>query len=92
MEEASIPLRTFSAPRMASYAFWLENAPRRRMDNIFKSLSSIFLIYMDDIFIFFRTIDQQHKEDVKIVTEKCIEHGVVLGENKCYMLSKRENF
>jgi hypothetical protein len=89
MEEACIPLTAFSAPQghyeWLVMPFRLKNAPQifqRRMDNIFKSLSNICLVYRDDILIFSKTIEQ-HKIDIKPVTNKCIEHEIVLGETKC---------
>ena len=65
--------------------FGLKNAPKifqRRMDNIFKDLNHCYLVYIDDILGFSKTIEQ-HKDDVLAVTKRCIDHGIILGKNKC---------
>jgi len=51
------------------------------MDNIFKDLKHCCLIYIDDILVFSKTIEQ-HKDDVLAVTQRCIDHGIILGKNK----------
>lgn len=64
--------------------FGLKNAPQifqRRMDNIFKDLNYCCLVYIDDILIFSKTIEQ-HKNDVRAVTQRCIDHAIILGKNK----------
>ena len=65
--------------------FGLKNAPQifqRRMDNIFKDLNHCYLVYIADILIFSKTIEQ-HKHDVLTITQRCIDHGIILGKNKC---------
>ena len=65
--------------------FDLKNAPQifqRRMDNIFKDLNHCCLVYINDILIFSKTIEQ-HKDDVLAITQRCIDHGIILGKNKC---------
>ena len=65
--------------------FGIKNAPQilqRRMDNIFKDLNHCYLAYIDDILDFSKTIDQ-HKDDVLAVTQRCIDHGIIFGKNKC---------
>ena len=88
MEEESIPLTAFSAPQghyeWIVMPFGLKNAPQifqRRMDNIFKDLNRCCLAYIDDILIFSKTVEQQ--KDVLAVTQRCIDHGIILGKNKC---------
>ena len=51
------------------------------MDNIFKDLNHCCLVYIDDILVFSKTIEQ-HKDDVLAVTQRCIDHGIILGKNK----------
>jgi len=63
----------------------LKNVPQifqRRMDDIFKDLNHCCLVYIDDILVFSKTIEQQ-KDDVLAVTQTCIDHGIILGKNKC---------
>ena len=64
--------------------FGLKNAPQifqRRMDNIFKDLNHYCSVYIDDILVFSKTI-KQHKDDVLAVTQRCIDHGIILDKNK----------
>jgi len=65
MDEENIRLTTFSALRghyeRIAMPFSLKNTPQilqRRMDNIFKDLNHYCLIYIDDIFVFSKTIEQ----------------------------------
>ena len=74
MDKKSIPLTAFSSPQghyeLIVMSFGLKNAPQifqRRMDNIFKDLNCCCLVYIDDILVFFKTIEQ-HKDDVIVVT------------------------
>jgi len=89
MEEESIPLIAFSAPQghyeWIVMPFGLKNAPQifqERMDNIFKDLNHYCLVYIDDILIFSKTVEQ-HKGDALAVTQSCIDHGIIFGKNKC---------
>ena len=98
MEEESIPLTTFSAPQghyeWLVMPFGLKNAPQifqRRMDNIFRELNHCCLVYIDDILIFSKDLEQ-HKNDLKAVTQKCIEHGIILGKDKCVYANNEIEF
>ena len=65
--------------------FSLKNTPQifqRRMDNIFKDLNNCYLVYVDDILAFSKSMEQ-HKDDVLTVSQRCIDHGIILGNNKC---------
>jgi len=64
MDEESIPLTAFSAAQghyeWTVMSFGLTNAPQifqRRMDNIFKDLNHSYLVYIDDILVFGKTIE-----------------------------------
>jgi len=88
-DEKSIPLTAFSAPqghyKWIVMSFDLKNAPQifqRRMDNIFKDLNHYYLVCIDNILVFFKIIEQ-HKDDVLAVTQRCIDHCIVLGKNNC---------
>jgi len=66
-------------------SFGLKNAPQifqRSMDNIFKDLNHCCLVYINDIFVFSKIIEQ-HKDDVLAVTERCTKHGIILEKDKC---------
>ena len=52
------------------------------MNNIFKDLNYYCLVYIDDILVFSKTIEQ-HKDDVLAVTQRYIDHDIILGNNKC---------
>ena len=75
-------------------SFGLKNAPQifqRRMDNIFKDLNHCYLVYIDDILAFSKIIEQ-HKDDVLAVTQRCIDHGIILGKNKCICAKQKIEF
>jgi len=75
-------------------SFGLKNAPQifqRRMDNIFKDLNHCCLVYIDDILIFSKTIEQ-HKNDVLTVIQRCIDHGIILEKNKCIYAEQEIEF
>ena len=74
--------------------FDLKNAPQifqRRMDNIFKNLNHCCLVYIDDILIFSKTIEQ-HKNDVLTVTQRCIDYSIILEKNKCVYAKQEIEF
>jgi len=88
-DEESIPLTAFIALQghyqWIVMSFGLKNAPQifqRRTDNIFKDLNNGCLLYIDDIVVFSKT-SKQHKDDILAVTQRCIDHGIILGKNKC---------
>ena len=88
MDEESILLSAVSAPEghyeWIVMPFDLKNSPQifhRRMDNIFRDLNHCCLIYINDIIVFSKTIEQ-HKDDVLAVTKRCIDHGIILDKNK----------
>ena len=65
--------------------FSLKNAPQifqRRMDNIFKDLNHCCVVYIDDIVVFSKTIEQ-HKDDVLPIVQEWIDHGIIHGKSKC---------
>jgi len=66
-------------------SFGLKNTPQifqNRMKNIFKGLNPCCLVYIDEILVFSKTIEQ-HKADVLAITQRCIDHGIILGKSKC---------
>ena len=79
---------------MIAMPFGLKNAPQifqRRMDNIFNDLNYCCLVYIDDILVFSKTIEQ-HKNDVLVVTQRCIDYGIILGKNKCIYAEQEREF
>ena len=68
MDEESIPLNAFSVPQghygWIVMSFGIKNAPQifqRKMDNIFNDLNHCCLVYIDNILVFPKTIEQ-HKD------------------------------
>ena len=97
IDKESIPLTAFSAPQghyeWIVMSFGLKNAPQifqRRMDNIFKDLKCC-LVYIDDILVFNKTFER-HKDDMLVVTERCIDRGIILGKNKCIYAEQEIEF
>jgi len=98
IDEESIPLTAFSSPQghynWMVMSFGVKNVPhilQRRMGNIFNDLNQYCLVYIDDIFVFFKTIEQ-HKDDILAITQKCISHGIVLDKNKCIYAEQEIQF
>ena len=71
-------------------SFGLKNALQRRMDNVFKDLDHYCLVYID-ILVFLKTIEQ-HKDDFLTITQRCIDHGIILGKNKCVYVEQKIEF
>ena len=61
------------------------------MDNIIKDLNHCCLVYIGDIIVFSKTIEQ-HKSDVLAVTQRCINHGIILSKNKCIYAEQEIEF
>jgi len=65
-------------------SFDLKNVTKifnKRMDNIFLELDYYCLIYTDDILVFSKTF-KQHKDDMLVVTQRYIDHGIILEKNQ----------
>jgi len=61
------------------------------MDNIFKDLNHCSFVYINDILVFTKTI-KRHKDDVLAVTQRCTDHGIILGKNKCIYAKQEIEF
>jgi len=61
------------------------------MDNNFYDLNHSCLVYIDDILVFFKIIEQC-TDDVLVVTQKCIDHGIILQKNKCIYAEQEIEF
>jgi len=64
---------------------------QRRTSSIFKDLNHCFLVYINDIFLFSKTIEQ-HQDDVLAVIQRCFDHGIILGKNKCIYAKQEIEF
>ena len=60
------------------------------MDNIFKDLNHCYLVYKD-MLVFSKTIEQ-HKDDILVITQRCIDHGIIFGKNKCIYVEQEIEF
>ena len=47
--------------------------------------------YIHDILVFSKIIEQ-HKHDVLTITQRCIDHGIILGKNKCIYVEQEIEF
>jgi len=97
IDEKSIPLTAFSAPqglyKWIVMPFGLKNVPQifqRRMSNTFKDFNHCCLVYIDDILVFSKTIEQ-HIDDVLVFIQRCIDHGIILERTSAFMLNKKLN-
>ena len=61
------------------------------MNNIFKDINDCCLVYIDDILVFSKTIEQ-HKNDVLAATQRCIDHGITFAKNKCIYVEQEIEF
>ena len=64
--------------------FRLKNALRifqRRVDNAFKHLNSFLVVYVDDIFISSKYLEE-HREHLQMFAETAIKKGICLSEKK----------
>jgi len=98
IDDEGISLTAFSAPQehyeWIVMSLGLKNTPQifeRRMDNVFKDLNHCCLVYIDGILVFSKTIEQ-HKDDNLAITRRCIDHGIMLGKNKCIYAEQEIEF
>ena len=49
------------------------------------------MVYIDEILIFSKTTEQ-HKDDVLTVTQRCIDHDIILGKTKCIYAKQKIEF
>jgi len=98
MDEESIHLTAFSAPQghyeWIVMSFGLKKAPQifqKRMDNIFKDLNHCCLLYIEDILVFSKTIEQ-HKDDALAVTQRCIDYSIILRKRQVLYARQKIEF
>ena len=48
-------------------------------------------MYIDDILIFSKTLEQ-HMHDLKAITQECVKHGIILGQKKCIYAEQEIEF
>ena len=44
------------------------------------------------IFLCFLRLFEQHKDDILAITQRCIDHGIILGKNKCIYAKQEMEF
>ena len=58
------------------------------MDNIFKALNHYCLVYINDVLVFSKIIEQ-HKDDVLAIIQGRTDHGIILSKTSAFMLNKK---
>ena len=98
MDNDSIPITTFSAPRgyyeRVVMPFGLKNAPQifqRKIDKILSDYSSFIIVYIDDMLICSNN-EKDHEKHLNIFITLCKEHGTVLSKKKVKIKKKEIEF
>lgn len=88
MDEESIPWTAFITPdglyEWLVMPFGLKNAPavfQRKMDDCFRGTESFIAVYIDDILVFSKNL-QEHEKHLRQMLEICRKHGLVLSPTK----------
>ena len=98
MDEESKKFTAFSTPQ--GHYVWnvmpmgLANAPQifqRKMDNLFKDYFSFMSVYVDDILITSKNMEE-HVKHLEIFADVCYKEGLVLSEKKAVIASRKMEF
>lgn len=79
---------------MESHTLRIQNAPKifqRKMDDILGKFRDFYLIYIDDILVFSRTIEE-HLKHLKVVALTLRCEGTVLSEKKIELCKEKISF
>ena len=74
-------------------SFGLKNAPRmlqKRMEDAVKHLNSFLVVYIDDILISSKTLEE-HREHLKKFAKTAIKEGIYLSEKKAMIEQEKKN-
>ena len=95
LTKESRPLTAFSAPQghyeWIVLPFGLMNAPQifqRRMDQIFRKLKDLCIVYVDDILIYSDTLNE-HINHLERFIKTVKQHGILLSEKKSEILKNK---
>ena len=61
------------------------------MDNIFEDLNNCCSVYIDDILVVSKIIEQ-YKDNVLTIIQRCIDHGIIVAKNKCIYAEQEIEF
>ncbi|XP_004297853.1 PREDICTED: enzymatic polyprotein-like [Fragaria vesca subsp. vesca] len=98
MHPDSIALRAFGTPQ--GHYEWLvmpcglKQAPsifQRKMDNIFRPYSDFCIVYIDDILVFSKTMNE-HLKHFEQVCKLIVQKGIILGQKKIHLIKGEIDF
>ncbi|KAL6204708.1 hypothetical protein ACLB2K_021975 [Fragaria x ananassa] len=97
MHPDSIALTAFGIPQghyeWLVMLFGLKQAPsifQRKMDNILKSYSDFCLVYIDDILVFSKTMNE-HLKHLEQVCKLIVKKGIILGQKRILYIKGKFN-
>ncbi|KAL6142327.1 hypothetical protein ACLB2K_060609 [Fragaria x ananassa] len=98
MHPNSIALTAFGTPQghyeWLVMPFGLKQAPsifQRKMDNIFKPYSDFCIVYIDDILVFSKTMNE-HLKHLEQVCKLIVQKGIILGQKKIHLIKGEIDF
>ncbi|KAL6184219.1 hypothetical protein ACLB2K_045623 [Fragaria x ananassa] len=98
MHPDSIALTAFGTPQghyeWLVMSFGLKQAPsifQRKMDNIFKLYSEFCIVYIDDILVFSKTMNERLKH-LEQVCKLIVQKGIILGQKKIHLIKGEIDF
>ncbi|KAL6189333.1 hypothetical protein ACLB2K_040722 [Fragaria x ananassa] len=98
MHPDSIALTAFGTPQghyeWLVMPFGLKQAPsifQRKMDNIFKPYSDFCIVYIDDILVFSKTMNE-HLKHLEQVCKLIVQKGIILGQKKIHLIKGEIDF
>ncbi|KAL6194350.1 hypothetical protein ACLB2K_035434 [Fragaria x ananassa] len=94
----SIALIAFGTPQghyeWLVMPFGLKQAPsifQRKMDNIFRPYSDFCIVYIDDILVFSKTMNE-HLKHFEQVCKLIVQKGIILGQKKIHLIKGEIDF
>ncbi|KAL6205373.1 hypothetical protein ACLB2K_022633 [Fragaria x ananassa] len=98
MHPDSVALTAFGTPQRhyewLVMLFGLKQAPsifQRKMDNIFKPVADFCIVYIDDILVFSKTMDE-HLKHLEQVCKLIVQKGIILGQKKIHLIKGEIDF
>ena len=98
MHPDSIALTAFGTPQghyeWLVMPFGLKQAPsifQRKMDNIFKPHADFCIVYIDDILVFSKTMNE-HLKHLDQVCKLIVQKGIILGQKKIHLVKYEIDF
>nr|XP_011463620.1 PREDICTED: uncharacterized protein LOC105351333 [Fragaria vesca subsp. vesca] len=98
MHPDSIALTAFGTPQghyeWLVMPFGLKQAPsifQRKMDDIFKPYADFCIVYIDDILVFSKTMNE-HLKHLEQVCKLIVQKGIILGQKKIHLIKGEIDF